>query len=381
MKKSKSPRVLDFWALGLFGTFLDFQTFMNNFTRILIFLLLANALSLQAQTGGDNTYEFLHLSTSARVTALGGTLISVSDDDAALANSNPATLNPAMSNQLTFNHHFHLGNVQNGYFGFAHYYKGWKTTFHGGIQYINYGEFSSTDEIGNILGTFKAKELAYVLGAGRQLSEHYRIGANLRYINSRLEGYESNGISVDLAAMYRDTAKRLGIALVFKNAGRQVTTYTPGVREPLPFEIQLGLSHQLKYLPLRLSVTANHLERWSIRYDDPNVTTTFFLPDDQQTGPSPLAIQVDNFFRHMIFSGEFLLGKRENLRFRIGYNHLRKKEMSISNFRSLAGFSGGFGIKINRFRLEYGYEAYHIAGGAHHLSIATDIDEFLGKIY
>lgn len=354
---------------------------MNNLTRVFLLLLLSNSLSLQAQIGGDNTFEFLNLSTSARVTALGGTLIAVSDDDAALAYSNPAALNPAMSNQLTFNHHFHLGNVQNGYFGFAHHQKNWKTTFHGGIQYINYGDFSSTDEIGNVFGTFEAKEMAIAVGAGRQLSDHYHIGANLRYINSRLEGYQSNGLAVDLAAMYRDTAKRLNIALVFKNAGRQLTTYTPGIREPLPFEIQLGLSHKLKYLPLRLSATATHLERWSIRYDDPDAVTSTFLTDEEQTGPSPFILQLDNFFRHMIFSGEFLLGKRENLRFRIGYNHFRKSEMSIANFRSLAGFSGGFGIKINRFRLEYGYAAYHIAGGAHHLSIATDIDEFLGKVY
>ncbi len=358
-----------------------FHPMTRHFCIIVLCLSAPSFSLLHAQTGGDNTYEFVNLPVSARLTALGGMLISVSDDDVSLAAANPAALHPTVDHQLSFNHRFFPSGIQSGYFGYGHYLPRWQTTLHGGIQYMNYGDFSLADEYGNVTGVFQAKELAFNLGGSRQLSEHYHLGANIRYISSRLESYRSAGLAADLAAMYRDTARRLGIALVFSNAGGQLTPYIPGQQEPLPFEIRMGISHRLKYLPLRLSATAHHLERWNIRYDDPDLATPGFLSDEEVQGPSAFAVGVDNFFRHMVFSGEILIGKRENLRIRFAYNHFRKKEMSINNLRSLAGFSGGFGLRISRFRLDYGYAAYHIAGGAHHLSISTDIDEFFGKVY
>ncbi|HNM25316.1 MAG TPA: hypothetical protein PKL15_07795, partial [Saprospiraceae bacterium] len=77
-----------------------------------------------------------------------------------------------------------------------------------------------------------------------------------------------------------------------------------------------------------------------------------------------------------IFSGEFLLGRNESFRLRLGYNHLRKKELSVRNYRSLAGFSGGVGFKINRFRLDVGYGAYHLAGGVLHVGVGTNLKDF-----
>ncbi|MBK7701220.1 MAG: hypothetical protein IPJ39_22085 [Saprospiraceae bacterium] len=60
---------------------------------------------------------------------------------------------------------------------------------------------------------------------------------------------------------------------------------------------------------------------------------------------------VDNIFRHVIINGEFLLGRNENLRLRVGYNHLRRKELSLNTFRSLAGYSLGLGIQDQCFQI------------------------------
>jgi hypothetical protein len=53
-----------------------------------------------------------------------------------------------------------------------------------------------------------------------------------------------------------------------------------------------------------------------------------------------------------------------------------RRELSVDNFRSLAGFSFGAGIKINRFRIDYGRTNFHLAGGTNHLSISTNFSEF-----
>lgn len=334
------------------------------------------ATSSWSQIGGTNVFEFLNLSPSARISALGGNLITVRDDDVNLAYANPGLLNPSMHQQLSFSHNFHLAGINHGYVSFANHYDQLKTTFHAGLQYVSYGQFDSTNELGEAEGTFKASEYAFTFGAGFQAYDRLTIGANIKVITSQLESYNSFGITTDLAMVYFDTTKHFTATMLFKNIGTQITTFREGNSEPVPFEIQVGFSKKLRYLPFRLSIIYHHLDRWNILYDDPNLDNDPLFINDNPTERSNSSIQFDNFFRHFIFSGEFLLGRKENLRLRVGYNHLLRKELAVQSFRSLGGFSFGFGIKINRFRLDYGRTSFHLAGGANHLSISTNIKEF-----
>lgn len=341
---------------------------------ILLFFAFGNT---NAQIGGDHIYEFLNLSNSARVTGLGGNLITVKDDDVSLAYSNPSLLNEKMHKGLSFNYNFHLADISNGYFGYAHQIDKWKATVHGGIQYINYGTFDLTDDIGNTTGTFKASEYALTFGAGKQLYDKLSVGANLKLITSQFESYNSLGVATDIAAYYSDTSSRFGLTLVFKNIGTQLTTYQDGNREPLPFDIQFGISKRLAHLPFRFSIIGHNLHRWNITFDDPNsVESVFLIGDGAQNSDNEFRDRVDNLFRHIIFNGEFLFGKGEIMRLRLGYNHFMRRELSVTNFRSRSGFSFGLGIKLRRFRYEYGRGYYHFAGGLNHLSISTRLSEF-----
>jgi hypothetical protein len=78
----------------------------------------------------------------------------------------------------------------------------------------------------------------------------------------------------------------------------------------------------------------------------------------------------------LIFGGEFLLGKNENLHLRFGYSHQRRKELSVSNLRSLGGFSFGAGIRIKQFSIDYSLATYHVAGSTKHIGISTNLDRF-----
>jgi len=333
--------------------------------------------SVAAQVGGDHVYEFLNLSSSARVTGLGGNLITVKDDDVALAFANPSTLNSRMHQAISFNHNFHVADINNGYFAYAHHVDKWNATVHGGIQYIKYGKFQNTNEIGEVLGEFEVDEYAITFGASRQLYDKLSVGANLKFITSQFEAYNSFGVAADLGAFYSDTSGRKSITLVFKNIGTQITTYREDNREALPFDVQFGISRRLKHLPFRLSIIAHNLHRWNITYDDPNNQESIFLiGDGESQGDSDLKVFIDNLSRHFIFNGEFLFGKKEVIRLRFGYNHFMRKELSVNNFRSLSGFTFGAGIKINRFRIDYGRGVYHLAGGVNHLSISTNLKEF-----
>lgn len=331
-----------------------------------------------SQIGGRNSYEFLRLPVSGRLTGLGGALIGVQDGDVNLAMSNPAALNSKMDGAIALNNNFHFAGISYGHAAFGKHISKYGITTQIAASYMNYGSFSAADEVGVQNGTFSAYESGFTLGAAKAINERIHLGANLKLVNSAFESYNSIGIAADLGAIYVTNSDRTVISAVFKNFGSELTTLN-GQRFGTPFDIQLGLSQRLKYLPLRIGFILHNLQQWSIRYDDPNRASEIDLLGGANE-PSALNQTIDNFFRHVIINGEFLLGKLENLKLRIGYNHLRRKELSIPQLRSRAGFSLGFGMKISKFSIDYGVGYHHITGGTNHLSIMTNLQEFRSKL-
>lgn len=347
--------------------------------HLLLTYFLFTGLYLSAQIGGTKVYEFLDMPQSARITALGGYLFSVADEDVNLAYSNPAALNPMMSGNVSFSHNFQLSDLNNGHVAYAKYVEKWDMTLHGNVQYMGYGDFDATDEFGNINGQFQAKEYAITVGAGHQLYEKLSVGVNLRLISSRFESYNSLGWTGDLAAMYQDTASRFSAALVFKNIGSQFTPYTEGRFESVPYNAHFSVTKRLRYLPLRFSLIYSNLNRWNVLYDDPNAENDFLFLGNEESTENKFGTWTDNFARHLTFNTELLLGQNDGFKIRFGYNHLRKKELSVDNFRSLTGFSLGFGMRVKRFRFDYGHAFYHLAGGSNHLTLSFALEEFTKK--
>lgn len=348
--------------------------FLKSSFAILSLLFWSKMAVAQIQ-GGQQIFQFLDLPASARITGLGGSQLAVLDDDAGFALANPAVLNEKMNGRLVFNHNFHLADLQNGLASYTTHHKKSGLTVHAGVQYLKYGSVKQTDEFGTILGELNPKENAIFIGAGRQVYDRLRVGANLKFAQSNLGLYRSTALVGDLAALFADTANRLTVALVFKNIGGQLAFYE-NTREPMPFDIQIGLTKRLRHLPFRFGIVAHHLYKRDILYDDPDLTDGSSVFFGEQPAEAKGSQALDNFFRHLIFNGEFLFGKLEKVRLRFGYNHLRHQELTVPNLRSLSGFSVGFGLKISRFRLDFGQSIYHLGGGATHFGFSTNLGEF-----
>ena len=319
----------------------------------------------KAQIGGDNVYEFLDLATSARVTALGGLHIATMDDDISLAAQNPSLYNSDMNTHLSLNTVAFVAGINHGYLGFAKDMDS-LATFGIGIQYISYGDLIAADETGLVTGSFNAAEYALNIGGAKQFGK-FSYGMNLKVIFSNFESYSSTGLALDMGLTYFDEESMFNAALVVKNMGTQLSRYN-NTEEDLPFDVQLGISQRLQHLPFRFGITAHHLQKWDIRYDDPALQNSSIFNDESDSEKSYFA---DNLFRHLIFSGELFLGK--SLVVRAAYNHQRKQELSVDAKGGGVGFSYGAGIHIKRFHVSYGRAAYHLAGGSHHFSISTQL--------
>jgi hypothetical protein len=352
---------------------------MSRTKQILIFshiLYLISHISY-SQIGGNSTYKFLDLPFSAREAALAGNLITVKDDDINLTFHNPALISPGMDNRLALSYVNYISDIN---YGYAAYSKTFDKigSFVGGIQYVNYGKFTEADPTGLITGTFKAADYSYNIGYGRQLDSMFSVGATLKTIYSHLDQYTSLGSVVDLGGNYYNAEHLFTASAVVKGMGRQWKTYTDGNREPLPFEVQLGVSKKLAKAPFRVSLIGTHLEKWDLTYEDPaNPTPT----TDPLTG-APIVQKKwktfgDKLGRHVLVNVEMLLGKNFALRF--GYNYLRRKELRIDGRGGIPGFSFGLGIKISKFNLSYGYAQYSVAGASSHFTITTNLSEFYKK--
>ncbi len=343
-----------------------------------VFLLAWVPFSAGAQViGGNSVYDFINLPSSARVTGAGGNLITVRDADISLAYHNPSLLNHKMHNRAVISISPYIAGITNGYLGYARHFNGIGTTFHGGLQFMSYGEMLGRDETGNNTGNFSASEFALTLGGARQW-DRYSYGANMKLVYSGLGEYTSVGTAFDFAAAYDDTTKRFTATLLLKNVGFQFTPYHSGSREPLPLDIQIGLSKRLKYVPFRISLVMHNLTRWNIRYDDPafaNNSNSLFgdtVQEEKKVGQF-----FDNFARHFIIGGELYLGKALWINF--AYNHQRRAELAPAVRPGMAGFSFGLGINIKQFSFSFGRARYHAKQASTHITIGVNIHQLQKK--
>ena len=79
-----------------------------------IFLISILSINSGAQTGGDNVYEFLNLTHSGLVSSLGGTNVSLFNDNLNLAYHNPSLLTPEMNKSLALNYVNYFAGVNYG---------------------------------------------------------------------------------------------------------------------------------------------------------------------------------------------------------------------------------------------------------------------------
>ena len=345
------------------------------FLGLLIGIFLS--FSSIAQIGGKSTYQFLNIISSAKVASLGGYAIAIPDADIEMVYFNPALLDSTHHQELNLNYVNYFSDINYGFAGYAHTFEKYGT-FAASVKYINYGKFLLADETSAISGEFSAGETALNVSWANDYLYGLKYGVNLKLVGSSFYDYSSYGILVDFGGTWSKPKSGFMAALVVKNLGTQITTYTPGNFEPMPFEIQIGASKKLKHAPFRFSANFHNLEVLDYYYDSPNQleTTSLFGADVIEEEKSHLA---ESIFRHFTGAAEILL--TDNFNVRIGYNHQRRSELKLREGSKVGavGFNFGLGVKIKKFKIDYGRSIYSLAGTTNHLSISTNFSEYITK--
>jgi hypothetical protein len=326
-------------------------------------------------TGGESVYQFLRLPSSARSTGMGGLCVSNPSQDLALSFSNPALLRPLFANQLAINQNFYTAGSSFTTAMYAGLHAKSNTMFAGGITLMDHGRMVYTNAQGQSGATLLAKELCIQASASRLYKTKWRYGASLKFVNSQLGDVQSAGLMADAGLVYFDTSKQIYVGMLVKNIGFQLNKYNAnGSQEPLPFDMQIGISKKFIKAPFRLNAIIHHLYQWNIQYDNPadRTNTSFFGNEDTLVKTN----YVDQAFRHFNFGVDLVLGKK--IEVNIGYSHQRRQELALKEKLGFAGFSFGVGLNLPKMQINYGRNVYNLAGNYNVLGINFKMNELFG---
>lgn len=332
----------------------------------LIFFLGITCLGF-AQIGGQNTYQFLNLPASSKISALGGKNITSYTSDPANAMANPALINFEMHNQMSANYMNYFADVNYGTASYA--YDVGRTTqmIQAGVTYIDYGNFDGFDESGNSTTEFGGKEAAVSIGYARRIGRtDFHGGVNVKLISSKLEQYTSFAGALDLGLSYIYTEWDLVVSGVIRNAGTQFKAFNE-VRESMPFEVVLGISQKLKKAPIRWHITLENMQEWDIAFR--NTARDEEDLNGNVTADDPSFI--NNALRHTILGVE--LFPDAGFSVQIGYNFRRGEELRIQDQRAFSGLTGGVSIRFNKLRFSYSYAQFNRAASSSFFGLNIDL--------
>jgi hypothetical protein len=310
-------------------------------TRLLsALLLLIGALGFPDVLGAQvpRVYDFLRNDASARAAAMGGTFATIAGDPTGIF-YNPATIQTGLATQATFTVFKHLLDINCGFAAFGTEIEGIGRVG-AGVNFNNYGAFQRTDRMGRALGEFGSSDIALSIGWATELGEGFSAGLAGKAIFSSIDEYSSSALALDGGLLFLDTTRRINAALSLLNLGAQLDAFGE-LKEDLPLDLKIGVSHTLRGLPLQIGVNFHRLL---------DSTENFF-----------------SRFEAFSVGGEFTVSKPIRLRF--GYDHATRRDIAFGESKGLAGMSAGFGVVVKDYRFDYAFNSLARLGSQHHISI------------
>jgi hypothetical protein len=291
---------------------------------------------------GKGTYSFLRNDVGARAAGLNGSFVSMTNDPNSIF-YNPAALATITQPKGSVGFLKHLLDVNGGHLSYAHSLEG-IGTIGGGIIFLDYGSFTETDESMNVLGTFGARDLAFVVGLGRSIDEVTSVGVNAKLIYSSIANTSSFAVALDAGVLYQIPAENITLGASILTLGTQVNAYQQ-TKESLPLDVKIGITKRPEHLPVLLNLNFHKL----------NESQDDFLQR----------------FSSFSLGAEFLMS--ESVRLRVGYNNEQRKELKLGTSAGLAGISLGGGILFGDYVLDYAFNSYGKIGGLHRISLGMSL--------
>ena len=176
--------------------------------------------ALHAQDG-STAYNYLNITSSARIYGLGGVNISTVEDELSTADQNPGLLGYEMDNQVLVDYMRYLGDSNFAGVKYARAIND-RGAWAAGIRYFGYGSMKQTDETGVILGSFSPKDVNFSGSFSYDITNRLRGGISLKFLYSAYEQYSAFAVATDLGINWYDPDTDWSFSAVVANLKRKL---------------------------------------------------------------------------------------------------------------------------------------------------------------
>ncbi|MDI6735640.1 MAG: PorV/PorQ family protein [bacterium] len=282
----------------------------------------------QDEYTGITSANFLKLDVGARQAAMAGAFVGVADDVNTI-NYNPAGLVQAGTISLTAMHNQWLQSIKYEYLGYAQR-MWWDGVIGGSLAYLHMGDipgsrfspgggYEKADD-------FTAYDACLTFSYAQPWSDGLSIGANFKIIYEKIEKENASTIAFDLGAFYKTPIDNLSFGLCLQNLGSGLKFIKE--KSDLPMNLKGGVSAKLLDERLLIALDANK--------------------------------PIDNKINGRLGFEYWLI---DTFAIRAGY----RTDVDIGS-----GFSGGIGLKLMNYQIDYGFAPYDELGDTHRISLRMD---------
>ena len=187
---------------------------------------------------GSTAYNFLNVTSSARIYGLGGMNITLVDDDITVTDQNPALLGSEMDNMVSLNYMRYLGGSNFAGLRYGHSageHGAWAAT----MQYFGYGSMKESLPDGTVTGSFSPKDVVFGALYSHDITDRLRGGIAVKMIYSGYADYSAFALATDLGLNYYDPERDMSLSIVGANLGGQVKRFNEAY-DRLPIDVRLG---------------------------------------------------------------------------------------------------------------------------------------------
>ena len=306
----------------------------QRFTYIFITILMLACISVAAdstdihENAGTRAMTFLKIGVGAEAMGMGESQVAATDDLYA-SYWNPAGLTRLQKPQIALMHNEWFAGINHEFVGFA-LPLGNVGTVGASASYLSFGELQGRDRDGNETTIFRPYDLALILSYARGFGDSLAFGTNAKFLREQIADETGTGIAFDFGGLYTFQEIPLSLGFNAQHVGPRVQFIEEAFG--LPFTFRLGVAYRVWSEALMLTMDI-------IRPSD----------NDVATGVGA-AYTIGN-----------ILQLRTGYKYKIGGNDLG----------AMSGLTGGFGLTLRQFQIDYALVPFGVLGLTHRFSLVA----------
>ena len=309
----------------------NYRTF--TYTFIIVFILACMPVAADNadihENAGTRAMTFLKIGVGAEAMSMGESQVAATDDLYA-SYWNPAGLARLQQPQLALMHNEWFAGINHEFVGFALPLKG-VGTLGASASFLSFGELQGRDRDGNETTIFRPYDVALILSYARGFGNSLAFGVNAKFLREQIADESGTGIAFDLGGLYNFPETPLSLGFNAQHVGPRVKFIEEAFG--LPFTFRLGAAYRL----------------WNDAFI---LTTDIIRPSDND-----IAIGV---------GAGYTIGNI--LQLRTGY----KYKIGGNDLGAISGLTGGFGLTLLRFQIDYALVPFGVLGLTHRFSLVAN---------